>query len=212
MTRRQWSLIGILVLIVILALALRDVVAAAIIIPAAFLWWLIRLYYASIPQAIFWGLLILLTVYSAVTTVIPALRFRSIEKTSVKITRGHIEILADWIKKSGRGTYYKWLVANRLGKDAREILAQREGNPISKKFNAFPKRHRDNLTGRGWNPPQKIDTYLNIGLNGSFTNILRPRWFWQSPPPTPLDVEIQQVIDYLEDEMEMEHGRDSKSI
>ncbi len=196
MTRRQLSIAGIFLLIVILAFALRDVVVALIIIPAAFLWWLFKLYYAAIPQVIFWALLAALAAYSAITTVIPSIRIRAKTKTEIRIAQGRIEILADWLKKSKRGgTYYKWLIANRLGKNAREILAQREGNPASKKFSA--------LTGRGWNPPPEIDEYLNTGLNGSFTNALRPRWFWQSPPTTPLDIEAQQVMDYLEDEMEI---------
>lgn len=195
MTRRQIVFAGLFFLIVILAFALRDVVEAAIVVPVAFLWWLFKLYYAALPQSIFWILLVALAAYSAITTVIPAIRINAARKNEIRITQGRIEILADWLKKSKRGgTYYKWLVANRLGKNAREILAQREGIPISKKFSA--------LAGRGWNPPQKIDAYLEIGLNGSFTNIPRSRWFWKSPPPTPLDVEVRQVVDYLEDEME----------
>jgi len=195
---------GIFALTVFLAFVLRDVVEAAIIVPLAYLWWLIKIYYAALPQGTYWVFLAVIVFYSAITNLIPKVNARAAPKAENKLARGQVETLADWLKKSKRGTYYKWLIANRLGKAARELLAQREGNPVSKKFSA--------LSGRGWNPPEKIDSYLNIGLNGSFANVPRARWFWQSPPPTQLDVDLQQVINYLEDEMEMTDGRDHKSI
>jgi hypothetical protein len=204
MTRRPLAFAGIFVLVVILAFALRDAVAAAVIVPLAYLWWVLKLYYASIPQVVFWGLLTALVFYSAVSNLIPKVERRAPRKEKILPTRGHIETLADLIQKSERGgTYYKWLIANRLGKNAREILAQREGNPVSKTFSGFPKKHRDDVAGRGWNPPPEIDSYLETGLLGSFASFSRPRWFWQKPKATPLDVKAQQVVDYLEDEMNL---------
>jgi hypothetical protein len=118
---------------------------------------------------------------------------------------GQIETLVKWLNKSQRGgIYYKWLVANRLGKNAREILAQRDGQAVSKKFGP--------LGGRGWNPPQKVRDYLESGLNGSFADFPRPRLFWQTPKPTPLDEDPQKVIDYLENEMETSHDGNRKGI
>jgi hypothetical protein len=203
MTRRRWSLAALCALIVILAFILRDF-AAAVIIPAAFVWWLLKLYYAAVPQAIIWILLVAFAAHSALTTSASAIQIRAARKAEIRVAQGRVEILAEWIKKSKRGAYYKWLVANRLGKAAREILAQREGKPVSKSFGG--------LNGRGWNPPPEIGAYLENGLLGSFASFPRPRWFWQKPLPTPLDLEARQALDYLEDEMEMEHDRDSKSI
>lgn len=199
MTSRQWSLAGIFILTIVLAFTLRNAVEAAIIIPIAYIWWLLKLYYAALPQFIFWLILTAFVFYSAIITIIPKIHFRTRHKVETKPAQGQIETLTDWLNKSQRGgTYYKWLIANRLGKSAREILAQREGrNFISKKFGA--------LTGRGWNPPREINTYLDIGLNGSFANLPRRGWLLrgQDPLPTTLDVDTQQVIDYLEDEMEI---------
>jgi hypothetical protein len=87
------------------------------------------------------------------------------------------------------------LVANRLGKTAREILSQREGQPISRKFRR--------LEGRDWNPPQTIHDYLESGLNGSFADFPRPRLPWQTPNPTPLDADPKQVVEYLENQMKV---------
>jgi hypothetical protein len=194
MNRRQLLLSGVFVLVIILAFLLRDVVERAIIVPLIYLWWLLRLYYSIFPQFFLWLLLVAIAGYSAVTALTPRFSNQGAFKPESKPVRGQIENLVDWLKKSQRGgSYYKWLVANRLGKTAREILAQRHGQPINKKFGR--------LEGIDWNPPQKVDDYLESGLNGSFADFPRPRWLWQTPKPTPLDVDPKQVIEYLEDEM-----------
>ncbi len=193
MTRRQLLLAGVFLFALILAFLLRDVVERAIIVPLVYLWWLLGLYYSILPQFVLWLLLVVAAVFSAVTTLAPRFINRGVFVPEPKPAKGQIEILVGWLKKSQRGgSYYKWLVANRLGKTAREILAQREGQPISKKFGR--------LNGRGWNPPQKIDDYLESGLNGSFADFPRPR-FWQTPKTTPLDADPNHVIEYLENEM-----------
>jgi hypothetical protein len=193
MSRRQLLLAGMFLSVLVLAFLLRDVVERAIIVPLIYLWWLLGLYYSIFPQFFLWLLLVAVAGYSAVTALTPRFSNRGGFSPEPKPAQGQIENLVEWLKKSQRGgSYYKWLVANRLGKTAREILAQRHGQPISKKFGR--------LEGRNWNPPQKIDDYLESGLNGSFADFPRPR-FWQKPKPTPLDADPRQVIEYLEDEM-----------
>ena len=99
------------------------------------------------------------------------------------------------------------MVANRLGKNAREILAQRDGHAVNIKFGP--------LEGSDWDPPQEIKTYLEIGLNGSFADFpqFRSWWaWWRKPKPTPWDVDVRQVIDYLESELETSNDRNGKSI
>lgn len=194
MTRRSLLIAGAFLSTLIMAFILRDVVKQLIIVPLAYLWWLLRLYYSMFPQIFLWVILVAIVLFSAVASLIPEVRYRTVSKTAPKPEQGQIEILVNWLNKSQRGgSYYKWLVANRLGKNAREILAQRDGHAVSKKFGW--------LEGRGWNPPQKIRDYLETGLNGSFADFPRPRLFWQSPKPTPLDADPKQIVEYLEDEM-----------
>jgi hypothetical protein len=192
-TRRQLILAGVFFAALVLAFLLRDVVERVIIMPLVYLWWLLGLYYSILPQFFLWMLLVAAATFSAVTVLMPRFSNRGVFKPEPKPAQGQIEILVEWLKKSQRGgSYYKWLVANRLGKTAREILAQREGQPASKRFGR--------LNGRDWNPPRKIDDYLDNGLNGSFADYPRPR-FWEKSKPTPLDADPKQVIEYLEDGM-----------
>lgn len=204
---RRW-LIGLGVIAVLaLSFYLRGPIQRVIIIPLAYLWWLIKLCYRAVPQAILWVFLAI-AVFVFMLRLIPLkniiLRKRKVEYNP---SVGAIEDLALWVRKSPRGIYYKWLVANRLGKNAREILAQRDGHAVNIKFGP--------LEGSDWNPPQEIKTYLEIGLNGSFADFpqFRSWWtWWRKPKPTPLDVDVRQVIDYLESELETSHDRNRKSI
>ena len=205
MTRRGFLLAGMFFLALLTAFILRDVVEQLIIVPLVYLWWLLCLYYSMLPQIVVWILLVVVVVFSAVSSLIPEVRYRTASKAVTKPAQGQIEILAEWLNKSQRGgIYYKWLIANRLGKNAREILAQRDGLAVSKKFGR--------LEGRSWNPSQKTRDYLETGLNGSFAEFPQPRWIWQTPKPTPLDVDPKLVIDYLDDEMETSHDGNRKGI
>ena len=56
------------------------------------------------------------------------------------------------------------------------------------------------LTGRGWNPPDDVSAYLESGVNGSFADY--PYKKWSRAPRTPLDLNPQQVIEYLQREFE----------
>ena len=193
MTRRQLILVGILFSALILAFVLRDVVERVVIMPLTYLWWILGVYYSILPQFVLWLLLVAVAVISAMNALTPRFGVRKAFKPPPKPAQGQVVEMFHWLEKSRHGgSYYKWLVANRLGRIAREILAQREGQPISRRFGR--------LQGRDWRPSQKIDDYLDIGLNGSFADFPRPR-FREAPKPTPLDADPKQVIEYLEDEM-----------
>jgi hypothetical protein len=191
-TRRQLILAGMVLSALVMAFFLRDVVERAILLPLAYLWWLLGVYYSFLPQFILWVLLVVVVAISAITTLTPRFETRARFSPPLQPPKGQIKETVEWLEKSQRGNYYKWLVANRLGRIAREILSQREGRPTGKMFG--------HLEGSDWNPPRKVDDYLDSGLNNSFADYPRPR-FWQTPRPTPLDADPKQVIEYLEDEM-----------
>jgi hypothetical protein len=192
MTRRQLILAGMVLSALVMSFFLRDVVERALILPLAYFWWLLGVYYSILPQFILWILLVALVAISAITTLTPRFETRARFQPPLLPPKGQIRETVEWLEKSQRGNYYKWLVANRLGRIAREILSQRDGRPASKIFG--------HLEGSGWDPPQKVEDYLESGLNKSFADYPRPR-FWQTAKPTPLDADPKQVIEYLEDEM-----------
>ena len=199
---RRWLVFLAAVGIFVVAILLRDVILRTVILPLAFSWWLLTLYYRAVPQLIVWALLIVVVFVSAIRNIPPQNPFRRAEKKNQKPARGPIEELSNMLNKVPGGIYYKWLVANRLGNVARELLDQREGRRA---------RGFSRLIGRDWQPPRDVSAYLESGLNGSFADFPQSNG-WRKLESTPLDVEVKEVIEYLEYEMETSHDRHRKGI
>jgi hypothetical protein len=115
-----------------------------------------------------------------------------------KVERGSVEALSTALAKRDRGIYFKWLVANRLGKLAYQILTQHEqGQPRS----VFAP-----LTAAGWDAPPEVQEYLEKGLRGSFAEFPSASWkTFAAPVKTPLDQDVRQVIEFLESKTELVH-------
>ena len=181
----------------LLAYLLQDLIYETLIVPIQYLWWALTLTYRSIAQLIFWALVVVAVAMMALGSLYGRISFR--EKKAPKHTpsRGPVETLAWWLTQKVRGNYFKWRVANRLGELAEKILSRGdEPDPLP--------GHR--LLGVGWDPPADIRHYLEAGLNSSFAEYPRQGWFTQ-PTPTPFDLEVDQVIDYLETQMESRSDR-----
>ena len=174
------------------AFALRAAIYAVVVVPLAYLWWLIGLYYRLVPQVFLWVALIVMILVSAVRTLLFEI---PLGRRSVRLGKAHqgpVENLTELLDKRRRGIYYKWLIANRLGKAARELLDQRDGSQG---------RRFTRLSGRDWDPPEALAAYLDSGVNGTFADYPRPRW--SRPQPTPLDQHPGQVVAFLESEMQL---------
>jgi len=194
MTRQRWLIIFFaIVLSASIAYPLRNMIYELVIIPLAYLWWLMGLIYHLVPQIVLWIVLVILTLFVAIKELLLQNPLQMKARETRRVPRSPVEDLSSLIQKQGRGIYYRWLIANRLGKVARELLAQREGQGISNRFTR--------LTGRDWNPPHEVDAYLESGLNGSFADY--PRSYLSRRKATPLDPHPQRVVEYLESEMEI---------
>jgi len=202
MTRRlrRWLiLIGILILAGILAFPLRNMIYDAVVIPAAFIVWNLNLLYRSFSQGIWWWIIIFIVLFMLVFSLIPPPRFRRSAKAKPRPQVGQVEGLAVSLRKADQGIYFKWLVANRLGKLAYQILLQREsGRPRS----VFAP-----LLGVDWEPTPELQKYLETGLHGSFADFPNVRRSFGTPPQTPLDLDIHQAIEFLESQVENSRGR-----
>jgi len=195
MTRRQWLVIAAVVgLSAVLAFGLRDMIQRTVIMPALYAWWVFGIFYRSIPQVVLWSIMLFLVAVIVAGSVMPREQFRRQEGIKGKSVRGPIEDLAVWIGKTNTGTYYKWLVANRLGKVARELLTGRNGQDT--------RRSLQSIRDRDWNPPPDVGAYLESGLNSSFADYPQRGWLWSKPSPTPFDLNPQAAINFLESEME----------
>jgi hypothetical protein len=194
MNRRVVFGLIILVIAAALAFAMRETIERTVIQPLAYFWWVLGIYYDSFPQAVLWiilvGVIILIEIGSFSAEGSTSDGKRDVRKP----VQGPTESLAGWFLRVPDGLYFKWLIAQRLGKLSRELIA----------FNArqaAPSAH-EALGGAGWEPSDEVAAYLESGLNGSFADYPRPRWSFQRPRPTPLDLDPETAIDYIESTME----------
>ncbi len=194
MSRRVWTILALSFAVFLLAYALREPIEQKVIRPLAYVGYMLGLYYSSFPQVVIWIVLIVVAALLAVGSLAAGVSPRKRGTEKPLPVQGPVESLAVWIAKSQRGTYFKWLIAQRLGVLSREMLA----------FNArqAARTGKEALSGPGWDPPEEVAAYLESGLNGSFADFPRPRWPFQNPEPTPLDVDPVQVMDYIESQIE----------
>jgi hypothetical protein len=183
-----------------LAFFLQDVVRQVIIIPVAYLWWVLRIVYATIPQVLLWLILLVILTFSIIASLLK--RYSSGRKYELlsKPAMGAVESLAGWISNSSRqGNYYRWLVANRLGKLALAMAIRIE--------NRQPPARLEQPKTLETGTPAGIQRYLKAGLEESFVDYPLPRLPFLRRQATPFDQEIDEVVQFLETQMEAGSGQ-----
>ncbi|MCX6068710.1 MAG: hypothetical protein NT121_23670 [Chloroflexi bacterium] len=195
MTRRQLQLLGLAALsTLVIAILLRDVVEQFLIRPAAYFFWLLGVLYRFIPQPIVWLLLVLAMLYLTLGNFAGKFEWPRWRKQKISLARGPLEELAAQIDRKNDGIYFKWQIARTLGDMAMDAQELRQHT-----------RRKLEMDGPLASP--NVRRYLDSALNSSFSDyplsggIPLPRRF-QPLPPTPFDIELGPVIDYLESQME----------
>lgn len=192
--RRALIILGIVAVSLILAFPLRDAVFAAVIVPLAYLFWLMGLVYRSVHQSLWWSIASILVLFIVLRGLVPQTRRKKRPPPEIENATGQIETLADAMKKADRGVYYKWMIANRIGRIAHQILSQRETGRERALF--------DPLAGPDWNPNAGVRSYLEAGLQGSFADYPQKNRYISQTISTPMDHDMQEVIEYLEKQVD----------
>lgn len=194
--RQRWlAVVGMIVIAALLAFPLREVVNQLVLVPIAYLLWLLKLLYLSMHQAVWWFAAVFIVLVILGQSLLPEIKPIRKLIPFAKRERGNVESLALALEKSQKGIYFKWLVANRLGKLAYQIILQREhGKPRS----VFTP-----LTSEGWDVTPEVQQYLEKGLHGSFADYPNSRWNYFAPPEkTALDHDVENVVEFLETRVE----------
>lgn len=126
MMQRRWlATVGVLAIAALLAFPLRQTIHETIVVPVAYLFWGIGLFYHALSQIIWWIVLVVLVIMILGNSLMPMARPAKPAPLKSRPPQGQVEGLSNWIKKSSRGIYFKWLIANRLGRVAHQLLSQR---------------------------------------------------------------------------------------
>lgn len=193
MRRRRLILLGVSFLVAAgMAYYLQGLVRSVLFEPLSYMWWGFTILYQSVAQLVYWILLVVGVALMAFGSLYGKDRARGLVEEETNPAQGPLETTARHIARTEKGVYYKWLIANRMGRLARSILSLRNGPPDSP---------NSPLEGRGWDPPDEVGAYLESGLTRTFADFPRQRRF-SRPLETPFDTDLNQVIAYLESQME----------
>jgi hypothetical protein len=192
MKRRYW-LAGALILISVgvLAYFLAGEVRDYVLLPLAYQLWVLWQVYRTVPQQLLWMVIVLVLLYLTVS-IFYGTSLRKSQAQQQYDFRGAVESLSVAITNRSRGIYFKWRLANILANVAAYILKAQERR--------LPGRR---LTGRDWNPPPGVEAFLDAGINTTFADYPVPGFF-QPPPETPFDIDLEPVVAFLESELEMD--------
>lgn len=190
MIRRALAMLGIVVIAALLAFPLRYVIYDAVVVPIAYVLWVLRLIYHSVHESVWWIVVLLLALVILFRSLLPGIKPAAKQVVKTKPAVGQVEGLAAWVKQSRRGIYFKWLIANRLGRIAYQILVQRETGRQRSVLQP--------LIGEDWEPGEELRTYLESGLHGSFADFPYSKRPLSRPMPTPLDHDVNEAIEFLE--------------
>jgi hypothetical protein len=192
--RRGLILIATLVIAGLLAFPLRDAIYRIVVIPIAFIAWNLNLVYQSFSQGVWWVVVAIVVFFMIAFSLMPQAPVRPKAGPKPRPPQGQVESFSVWLGRAESGIYFKWLIANRLGKIAYQILLHREsGRPRS----VFAP-----LAGTDWEPSRELQSYLEKGLHGSFADIPNSRNRFVARQPTPLDFEVSRAVQFLESQVE----------
>ena len=195
--KRIFLLIAFIFVALLLAFPLRQAVEDVLIRPLLYLAWGAGVIYHSLPQFGVWVVMLVVIFFILLSPFFNNPPDLPIMRKKEPPSKGAIEKLAEAIEHSKRGVYFKWTMANRLGKITRDWIAYRER--LDKRWQA-----NDLARLKGQVSPE-VYQYLDAGQNGSFADYPRPRLpFIQKQQATPLDLDPNLVLDTLEREMENE--------
>lgn len=181
-TAKRWYSIGAVTLLTVILLQFRNQIAGWLAYSFSYLVWSLNVFGRIIPPQGVWIGLLILIVYIAVGSFYgKSLRMEDAPEAPTP-ARGPVEAMTEWIEEKDRGVFFKWRIAHLLGK--------------------VHEAHSRNTSGRVGTPPKEIEEFFDAGLKQSYMDFPTPGMF-RKYEPTALDADLESVLEYLEDQMEI---------
>ncbi len=203
--RRLLLVVGIILLISIpLTFLLRGFTREVLLAFLIHLSWMVRLYIDSLPQSNLWAVFISFVLVIAALSLI---KRKSVPRKTTEVEKpqwGKVHSLIRAIHPASQGMYFKWRLAQYLLDLSIETLAHRE--------RTTPERIKQRLMSGTLEAPSEIEAYLLAGLTPVFTtptNLITriKQTLGLTPRISPLNLDPERVIQFLEDQLEIEYDR-----
>ena len=194
----------------LLAFLLQGTIQDVCIVPVVGQLRMAGLFLRSVPQSVFWSLLVISVALIALGNLFRVGRLPPWHRAKKEpaAVAGPIGELAQYLHNTRRGLYFKWLIAHRLGELAQAIdagpMAGLSVDPAHSIPRGTPKAGEPGSKGderSGNQAIADIQAYMEAGLDRPPVGHQRRRLFSRRPP-TPLDLDPSRVVEYLESQME----------
>ena len=186
-------------LILLLALLLtpffQAFISRVILPPLLYGYWIGRLLLAAVPGAIFWGLFIALAALIVIRSMVkqpPPLHWS--RRVAPERRQERIETWFKLLERAGQEPYYQWQLARSLRQLTLAIAAHQEHLTV--------KQTQQRLIEGQLDLPPDVAAYLLASLSSfSYLSDLSPS---AGPGSTgsPLDLEPERLVDFLEKQLE----------
>lgn len=193
MIKRFLPLIGVLGLAAILGFFIKDFVRVVIVEPLLQVFWLVSLFLQSLPQFLFWMLFVLVALIIAVRSLGRGKRVDEPVRRQGGPPGGPVAVWSRLIQHAEAGGYSKWQLSQSLAKLSWALLG--DGERLSaQQIDARIKAGQFDL-------PPEISAYFQAGMMPyQPVSKLKSRLSLRKSS-TPLDLNPEQVIRFLEDEL-----------
>lgn len=155
---------------------------------------------SAIPQPIYWGLLILTILVSALRSLLGGIDQDG--GRAAEPAGGRVAEWREWLERSalpaGSRHFYRWQVARGLARLAGQVLAHQLGIP--------PGEAERRIEDGDIELPEEVRRYFVASLRSRPTRS-GPWWARLAGPsePHPLDLNPERAVDYIESQMEVPH-------
>lgn len=197
--KKRLLLAGLVLLSVVpLALVLRSFARDSIVTPVLYLLWLGHLLLQSIPQALLWALLLVISLLIFARSLIKGHRPTGEVHKAERDRPGQVTVWARRIHMMSRGSYYQWSLARYLRRLFLAVMAYRE---------RLSRERTRVLLGAGkLDVPPRIRLYLEAALEPTS---LRPLNLFArlsqllrlSKQESALDLDPETVVRFLEEQI-----------
>lgn len=199
--RKRLLVLALLLLpLALLTLLFKEIARTVIVQPVMYLLWLAGLLWRSIPQVILWTILVVVVLRVAVGSLVVRRRRREEQLHAAGLEHwGRARIWARWVELAQQGGYYQRRLSRYLADLTFDALAQRE--------HLSRDQVQEELAAGRLEVPTSIRTFLLAVLNER--PLGRLAWlkrFFRAQPPA-LQISPQEILDYLETQLEVGYGR-----
>jgi hypothetical protein len=194
----RFALVGLILLLLgLLALIVSGALREVIVIPLLALLWLVRLAYESIPQVVLWfGFLAI-----AVLAAWKSLATPPAELPTLRVVPAVPTPVASWagmFQRAANDRYARWLLAQRLGQFALELLASQDQEQTRGVWHYLQDESRD--------IPPAVRAFLQAGtrMYQPLPAIWRRWWPWGARVEAradPLDLDLTEVVRFLDEHL-----------